>query len=142
MSEIQVLIEWISELLSEYLYFGVFLAALIETIIPPIPTMAVFPTAGFIASQNGLGIIEVVLLGIVGGFGASIPLIPFLFLDLVQANVLTCILSGIALMSVGGLISKSSGKNILWGAVRMLLIGSFAASITFVMGFLIGISIY
>jgi membrane protein DedA with SNARE-associated domain len=34
--------------------------------------MAVFPTAGFIASQNGLGIIEVVLLGIVGGFGASI----------------------------------------------------------------------
>ena len=72
MSEIQVLIEWISELLSEYLYFGVFLAALIETIIPPIPTMAVFPTAGFIASQNGLGIIEVVLLGIVGGFGASI----------------------------------------------------------------------
>ena len=52
MSEIQVLIEWISELLSEYLYFGVFLAALIETIIPPIPTMAVFPTAGFIAAQN------------------------------------------------------------------------------------------
>ena len=72
MSEIQVLIEWISELLSEYLYFGVFFAALIETIIPPIPTMAVFPTAGFIASQNGLGIVEVVLLGIVGGLGASI----------------------------------------------------------------------
>mgnify|MGYP002883796619 FL=1 len=48
------------------------MAALIETIIPPIPTMAVFPTAGFIASQNGLGIVEVVLLGIVGGLGASI----------------------------------------------------------------------
>ena len=72
MSEIQALIQWISELLSEYLYLGVFLAALIETIIPPIPTMAVFPTAGFIASQNGLGIFEVVLLGIIGGFGASI----------------------------------------------------------------------
>ena len=72
MSEIEVLVQWISELLSEYLYLGVFLAALIETIIPPIPTMAVFPTAGFIASQNGLGIIETVLLGIVGGLGASI----------------------------------------------------------------------
>ena len=72
MSEIQALIQWISELLSEYLYLGVFLAALIETIIPPIPTMAVFPTAGFIATQNGLGIFEVVLLGIIGGFGASI----------------------------------------------------------------------
>lgn len=72
MSELQVLIQWISELLSEYLYLGVFLAALIETIIPPIPTMAVFPTAGYIASQNNLSIPEVVLLGIVGGFGASI----------------------------------------------------------------------
>ncbi len=72
MSELQLLIQWIADLLSEYLYTGVFVAALIETIIPPIPTMAVFPTAGFIASQNGLGIIEVVLLGIVGGLGASI----------------------------------------------------------------------
>ena len=72
MSEIQLLIQWISDLLSDYLYPGVFLAALIETIIPPIPTMAVFPTAGYIASQNGLGIPEIILLGIVGGLGASI----------------------------------------------------------------------
>ena len=50
MSELQVIIQWISELLSDYLYLGVFLAALIETIIPPIPTMAVFPTAGYILS--------------------------------------------------------------------------------------------
>ena len=34
--------------------------------------MAVFPTAGFIASQNGLNVFEVVILGIVGGLGASI----------------------------------------------------------------------
>ena len=72
MNELQILIQWISELLSEYLYIGVFLAALIETIIPPIPTMAVFPTAGYIASQNGLGLGEVILLGIIGGLGASI----------------------------------------------------------------------
>ena len=72
MSELQVLIQWIADLLSEYLYTGVFVAALIETIIPPIPTMAVFPTAGFIASQNGLSVAEAILLGIVGGLGASI----------------------------------------------------------------------
>ena len=72
MSEIQLLIQWISEFLSEYLYAGVFLAAILETIIPPIPTMAVFPTAGFIASQNGLNVFEAVILGIVGGLGASI----------------------------------------------------------------------
>jgi len=72
MSELQVLIQWISDLLSEYLFAGVFIAALIETIIPPIPTMAVFPTAGFIASQNGLSVIEAIFLGITGGLGASI----------------------------------------------------------------------
>ena len=72
MSELQALIQWISDLLSEYLFAGVFIAALIETIIPPIPTMAVFPTAAFIASQNGLSVIEAVFLGIIGGLGASI----------------------------------------------------------------------
>jgi membrane protein DedA with SNARE-associated domain len=72
MNELQALIQWIAELLSEYLFAGVFVAALIETIIPPIPTMAVFPTAGFIASQNGLSVVEAVLLGIIGGLGASI----------------------------------------------------------------------
>ncbi|HJN19391.1 MAG TPA: DedA family protein [Candidatus Nitrosopelagicus sp.] len=61
-----------TSLLAEYLYAGVFIAALIETIIPPIPTMAVFPTAGFLASQNNFELYQVVLLGIIGGLGASI----------------------------------------------------------------------
>ena len=69
---LESLIEFITMLLEDYLYVGVFLAALIETIIPPIPTMAVFPTAGFIASQTGLGLPELFLLGISGGLGASI----------------------------------------------------------------------
>ena len=69
---LESLVEFITTLMADYLYAGVFLAALIETIIPPIPTMAVFPTAGFIASQNGLEPHELFLLGIVGGLGASI----------------------------------------------------------------------
>ena len=69
---LESLIEFVTMLIADYLYAGVFLAALIETIIPPIPTMAVFPTAGFIASQNGLGLPELILLGILGGLGASI----------------------------------------------------------------------
>ena len=36
---------WITEFLGEHLYEGIFLAALIETIIPPIPTLEIFPTA-------------------------------------------------------------------------------------------------
>ena len=69
---LESIIEFVTMLMEDYLYAGVFLAALIETIIPPIPTMAVFPTAGFIASQNGLGLFELFLLGISGGLGASI----------------------------------------------------------------------
>ena len=69
---LESLIEWLTVLITDYLYAGVFLAALIETIIPPIPTMVVFPTAGFIASQNGLELPELIILGIVGGIGASI----------------------------------------------------------------------
>jgi len=61
-----------TSLLAEYLYAGVFIAALIETVIPPIPTMAVFPTAGFLASQNNFELYQVILLGIIGGLGASI----------------------------------------------------------------------
>ncbi len=68
----EVFVEWMTSLLAEYLYAGVFIAALIETIIPPIPTMAVFPTAGFLASQNNFELYQVVLLGIIGGLGASI----------------------------------------------------------------------
>ena len=69
---LESIVEFVTMLIADYLYVGVFLAALIETIIPPIPTMAVFPTAGFIASQNGLGLLELSLLGILGGLGASV----------------------------------------------------------------------
>ena len=69
---LESLIEWITSLITDYLYVGVFLAALIETVIPPIPTMVVFPTAGFIAAQNGLELPELIILGIIGGIGASI----------------------------------------------------------------------
>ena len=69
---LESLIEFVTTLITDHLYAGVFLAAIIETIIPPIPTMIVFPTAGFIASQNGLELPELILLGIVGGLGASI----------------------------------------------------------------------
>ena len=69
---IESIIEFVTMLITDHLYAGVFFAAIIETVIPPIPTMVVFPTAGFIASQNGLGLLELILLGILGGLGASI----------------------------------------------------------------------
>lgn len=72
MLDVQSVIHFITSLISEHLYLGVFLAAVIETVFPPVPTMAVFPFAGYIASQNNMGLVEVIGLGIVGGAGATI----------------------------------------------------------------------
>ena len=66
------IIVWIGDLLGGHLYEGVFLAALIETIVPPIPTLAVFPTAGFLASQEGYSIFAVIPMIILGACGATI----------------------------------------------------------------------
>ena len=63
---------WISDFLGDHLYEGVFLAAIVETIIPPIPTLAVFPTAGFLASQQGISLIGVIPMIILGSIGATI----------------------------------------------------------------------
>ena len=72
MSEIEQLVQWVMTLVSEHLYWGVFVAALIETIVPPIPTMAVFPLAGYVASQNEMSLIETIGLGFAGGTGATV----------------------------------------------------------------------
>ena len=63
---------WIADFLGNNLYEGIFLAALLETIIPPIPTLAIFPTAGFLASQQGISIIGVIPMIILGAIGATI----------------------------------------------------------------------
>lgn len=63
---------FITEFLGEHLYEGIFIAALVETIVPPIPTLAVFPTAGFLASQQGISLIGVIPMIILGAIGATI----------------------------------------------------------------------
>ena len=60
---------FIADFLGEHLYEGIFFAALIETIIP---TLAIFPTAGFLASQQGISLFGVIPMIILGATGATI----------------------------------------------------------------------
>jgi membrane protein DedA with SNARE-associated domain len=72
MEPIDSLLLWISQFLGQHLYEGIFLAALLETIVPPIPSEAVFPTAGFLASQQGIPLIGLIPMIILGTIGATI----------------------------------------------------------------------
>ena len=124
---LESLIEFVTMLIADYLYAGVFLAALIETIIPPIPTMAVFPTAGFIASQNGFGLLELFLLGIVGGLGASVgsTIIYLIALKLGRTALLKCLkyvkVSEKKLDKVEQWFQKYGDKAVLFGRMIPVL---------------------
>ena len=72
MSEIESLIEFIVSLISDNLYPGVFLAALIETIFPPIPSEIIFPLAGYVILQNEMSVFHIIGAGITGGAGATL----------------------------------------------------------------------
>ena len=63
---------WISTFLGEHIYEGIFLAALLETVITPIPTLAVFPAAGFLALQSGVPPAGLALMILLGALGSTI----------------------------------------------------------------------
>ncbi len=71
--------------------------------------------------------------------GALVPLFPYLLGA--GSPVLSAILSGSALLAVGGVLSWTAGKSFTWGALRMLLAGGTAAAVTYAIGSLVGVSI-
>ena len=73
--------------------------------------------------------------------GASFPILPYVFKTGDLALSLSAFLSAAALVVVGGLLALVSGRNVAWGALRMLLAGGAAAAVTFGVGRLIGISV-
>jgi VIT1/CCC1 family predicted Fe2+/Mn2+ transporter len=73
--------------------------------------------------------------------GAILPLVPFLIPGLTWRVEAACLLTGLALFGVGASISLFSGRNALFGGVRMLVIGAAAGAATFGIGKLIGVSV-
>lgn len=73
--------------------------------------------------------------------GALVPIIPFFFEVGGGAVLSSAILAAVALIVVGSTLTATSGRSLLWGACRMLLAGSLAASVTYGVGFAIGTAV-
>ena len=66
------MIDAITSWISAYGYAGVFLAMLIETVFPPIPSEVVLPLAGYAVFNNHGGIIDAIIVGIIAGLGSTV----------------------------------------------------------------------
>lgn len=73
--------------------------------------------------------------------GAAVPLLPFLLLAEERALLASAALSGVALAGVGAGISLFTGRSAWWSALRMVLVGGFAAAVTYGVGALVGVSV-
>ena len=81
--------------------------------------------------------------------GAIVPIIPYLANAdafglgvAVSAAAMSALLSAFALAAVGGMVALGSGRSPAWGALKMLMVGSLAASVTFAVGRLIGVAVF
>lgn len=69
---INALISYVSDFISINLYVGAFLATLIETVFPPIPSELVIPLAGYLASITDHGYLGLIGVSISATLGATL----------------------------------------------------------------------
>lgn len=72
--------------------------------------------------------------------GAIIPLVPFFWCPIDARLACSAVLAGVALFIVGAFLSLFSGRNALFGGLRMLAIGAAAGLATWGIGRVIGVS--
>ncbi|MDA0988178.1 MAG: VIT1/CCC1 transporter family protein [Chloroflexi bacterium] len=73
--------------------------------------------------------------------GALVPIIPYLFGATGLAIPISAVLSAGALLTVGGVLAWMTDRSVASGALRMVIAGSAAATVTFAVGSLIGTSL-
>jgi VIT1/CCC1 family predicted Fe2+/Mn2+ transporter len=72
--------------------------------------------------------------------GASVAVLPYIFLQGSAAFYTAIVAAVIALCVVGGLVGKFSGRGIVFSAMRQLLWGVGAAGVTYAVGSIIGVT--
>jgi VIT1/CCC1 family predicted Fe2+/Mn2+ transporter len=72
--------------------------------------------------------------------GASVVVIPYLFTSGTAALTLAITMAVIALLIVGGVVGRLSGRGVVFSALRQLAWGVGAAMVTFAVGRVLGIS--
>ena len=70
--------------------------------------------------------------------GASVPVIPYLFLAGTAALALAVAMAVLAMILVGGTVGRLSGLGVVRSAARQVLVGGGAAAVTYVLGSLVG----
>ena len=73
--------------------------------------------------------------------GAIIPLLPFVFLSGTSAVIAAMIASGAGLFTIGAAITLLTGRGVLFSGLRQVGVGLAAASLTFGIGRLVGVSL-
>jgi VIT1/CCC1 family predicted Fe2+/Mn2+ transporter len=73
--------------------------------------------------------------------GASVVVIPYLLTSGTAALVMAIVMAVAALLVVGGVVGRLSGRGVVFSALRQLAWGTGAALVTFAVGRLVGISI-
>jgi VIT1/CCC1 family predicted Fe2+/Mn2+ transporter len=75
------------------------------------------------------------------GAGALLPLLPYLLAQGRAALLGTVLVTEASLLAVGALMSLFTGRSLAWAALRMALLGSAAAALTYAIGRLLGVSV-
>jgi VIT1/CCC1 family predicted Fe2+/Mn2+ transporter len=73
--------------------------------------------------------------------GAAIPLLPFLVITGSAATIASAMLTGVALVVVGLLTARLTGRPRWWSALRQFSIGMGAALVTYVLGRSLGVNV-
>jgi VIT1/CCC1 family predicted Fe2+/Mn2+ transporter len=67
-------------------------------------------------------------------FGAFVPVLPFMIGSGIAATLAAIAAAGVTLFVVGSLLSRLTGRSLLFSGMRMLVIGAAAAATTFGIG--------